>query len=183
MNYLKSAALAVVIMAAAQPVYSQQPDRAPRPPRPPMADRADRVGEMRRPGGGGVEGVLRMRQELKLSDAQVNQLEALRKEIVAQRQNEARDMIDLRSRAEAGNLDREEARKQFESRRDAMRETMKQRQEKLEKILTDDQRTEMRHLQRERMDRAHMRERGERGFDRGDRGRRFREPPRGRYRW
>ena len=182
MKYLKSAALAVVIMAAAQPVYSQQPDRAPRPPRPPMADRADRGGEMSHQGGG-VEGVLRMRQELKLSDAQVSQLEALRKEIVAQRQNEARDMIDLRSRAEAGNLDREEARKQFESRRDAMRETMKQRKEKLEKILTEDQRTELRHLQRERMDRAHMRERGARGFDRGDRGNRFREPPRGRYRW
>ena len=176
MNYLKSAAFAVVMMAAAQPVFSQQPDRAPRSPRPPMEGRA---GEMRRPAGG-VEGVLRMREQLKLSDAQVNQLEALRKEIVAQRQNEARDMIDLQSRAEAGILEREEARKQLDARRDAIRESMKQRKEKLEKILTEEQRTELRHLQRDQADRAHMRAPRREGFDRG---RQFREPPRGRYRW
>jgi Spy/CpxP family protein refolding chaperone len=190
MSNWKNAALVAVLSLSALPVYAQTPDAPPPPPRAPGAPRAprapfaDRAPDMHRPVGG-VEAALRMRSELKLSSAQVNQLEALRKEIVAQRQNEARDMIDLRSRAEAGNLDREEARKQLEARRDALRETMKQRHEQFDKILTQEQRTELRHLQRDQMDRAHMRDqRRPRGADR-DRGRGFREPPqtRNRYRW
>ena len=188
MRNWKTAALAAVLSLSALPVYAQTPDAPPPPPRAPGAPRAprppiaERGPDMRRPVGG-VEAALRMRSELKLSSAQINQLEALRKEIVAQRQNEARDMIDLRSRAEAGNLDRDEARKQLEARRDALRESMKQRHEQFDKILTEEQRTELRHLQRDEADRAHMRDqRRPRGPDR-DRARGFREAPRQRYRW
>ena len=114
MRWMRNAALAALLVIGTTPAFAQQRDSM-RTPRAERGERAERGrGEMRERfagrGVGGVESMLRMRAELKLSDAQVNQLEALRKEIVAQRQNEARDMIDLRSRMEAGQLDREEAR-------------------------------------------------------------------------
>ncbi len=152
MNWTKNAAVAALLIASATPAVAQQPDRVER-----------------RGFGGGVESVLRMRESLKLSDAQLNQLEALRKEIVVRRQNEARDMIDLQSRIAAGQIESDEARKQMENRREAMRGTMDQTRERLEKILSAEQREELQ---------AQLKER------RGKRGERFREPPiRGRYRW
>jgi hypothetical protein len=135
-------------------------------------------GDQMRDGGLGVEAALRMREQLKLSDAQVNQLEALRKDIVAQRQNSAREMIDLRSRIAAGSLEREEARKQLQSRREAMRTALTQRHEQLGRILTEEQRDDLRRVQRQHARRMMRGERGPRGIDRG-----FREPPRNRYRW
>ena len=177
MNWIQNAAFAALLIGMATPARAQQPQREGEPGR-------------ARGFGGGVESVLRMRETLKLSDAQVNQLEALRKEIVAQRQNEARDMIDLQSRIAAGQVDREEARKQMQSRRESMRTTMEQRRERLERILSAEQREQL----QERMRTMHsgmrapfgpggprpgMAPRGGRGFGGGDR-----EPPiRGRYRW
>ena len=123
-----------------------------------------------------------MRESLKLTDAQVNQLEALRKEIVAQRQNEARDMIDLQSRIAAGQIDREAARKQMEARRETMRTTMEQRRERVDKILTAEQREQVlrSQLRAERM----RGQRGRPGFAPRGRGRDFDGPPiPGRYRW
>jgi Spy/CpxP family protein refolding chaperone len=184
MNWLKNAALAALLVTVATPVFAQQRDtmRAPRGER----MQRERM-EMRerfggRGFGGGVESMLRMRESLKLSDAQVNQLEALRKEIVAQRQNQARDMIDLQSRIAAGQLDREAARKQMEARRETMRTTMEQRRERLDKILTAEQREQVlrAELRAERM----RGPRGRPGFAPRGRGRDFDGPPiPGRYRW
>lgn len=173
MRYIRTAALAAIMTVSAMPAFAQRGTGREMP----------REGmERMQAGATGVEAALRMREELKLSASQVNQLEALRKEIVTQRQNAARDMIDLRSRIEAGHLEREAARKEMESRRDAMRETMKQRREQFEKILTDDQRDQLREDMRRHGRRMEMRgERGPRGFDRGFRG--PPPPPRSRYRW
>jgi Spy/CpxP family protein refolding chaperone len=192
MKAMKNAALAALMIAVATPAFAQQRDSA----RAPRGERGQRArAEMRArpdgPGrfGGGVESVLRMREELKLSAAQVNQLEALRKEIVAQRQNEARDMIDLQSRIAAGNIDRDEARKQMEGRRDAIRTTMEQRRDRMEKILTAEQREQVLRGQL-RAERMRMRAPGGRGgFGPGMGRRGFAPrgfdgpPPRGRYRW
>ena len=101
MNIVKSAAIAAVATLAALPVYAQQPPRPPSPPRPPMER-----GEPMRREGVSVEAALRMREPLKLNNSQIDQLETLRKEIVAQRQNNAREMIDLQSRIAAGQLER-----------------------------------------------------------------------------
>ena len=176
MNWIRNAAFAALLIGVATPAQAQQPEREAEPAR------------VRGFGGGGVESVMRMRETLKLSEAQVNQLEALRKEIVAQRQNEARDMIDLQSRIAAGQIDREQARKQMESRRESMRNTMEQRRERLERILSAEQREQLQERMRgmrSEMRGPHGREfrpgmapRGGRGFDRDG------EPPiRGRYRW
>ena len=177
MNRMRSAALAALMVAVATPAFAQQGDslRAKRERgergRVEMRERFDGRGM----GAGGVESLLRMRETLKLSDAQVNQLEAMRKEIVAQRQSQARDMIDLQSRIAAGQVEREEARKQMEARRESLRTTMEQRRERMESILTAEQREQLQQA-RQRMERMPMRgPRGRGGFDG--------PPPRGRYRW
>ena len=173
MRYVKTAALTAIMTVCAVPAFAQRGTGGE-----PRRDGMERM----HAGATGVEAALRMREQLKLNAGQVNQLEALRKEIVTQRQNAARDMIDLRSRIDAGLLEREAARKEMESRRDAMRETMKQRREQFEKILTDDQRDQLRQDMRQHARRMEMRgERGSRGFERGFRG--PPPPPRSRYRW
>ena len=169
MNRIKNAALAALMVVTALPALAQQPDRD----RPQMRGGAGFNG---RGFGGGVEAILRNRESLKLSEAQMSQLEALRKEIVAQRQNEAREMIDLQSRIAAGQLERDEVRKQMESRRDAMRNTMEQRRERMEKILTAEQREQ---ILRQQLRAERMRGPRGRGFARGPQG----PPIRGRYRW
>lgn len=106
-----------------------------------------------------VEAALRMKTDLKLTDAQASQLEALRKEIVAERQAHARDMIDVQSRIAAGLVKPEDARKQFQGNRDAMRKTMEARRDRIEKILTPEQRDQIgRHVRRAAMRQMRMRQ-------------------------
>ena len=165
MKWSNVAALAALIVVVAAPVQAQQ--RGDRPMRP------DGPG-MRAPGTRGlnVETALRMREELKLTPAQVTQLQNLRRELVAQRQKESADMIDLQSRIAAGDVDRDEMRKYFEGRRDQMEATMKQRKEQFDRILTEDQRGQM--------NRAEMNFRRAERPNGGRPG--FREPPRRRWR-
>ncbi|HEY8509831.1 MAG TPA: Spy/CpxP family protein refolding chaperone [Steroidobacteraceae bacterium] len=158
--------LAVLVLGMAGTSLAQQPDSAARP-RMRMRMQAPPVN---------VEHALRMREQLKLSDSQVSQLERMRREIVTQRQNVAREMIDLRSRIRAGTIDREAARKQMESQREQMRRQAEQRREQLEKILTAEQREQLQKMHREA-----MRERPGRGH--GYRGYRGYPPPRNRWRW
>ena len=105
-----------------------------------------------------VEAALRLKQELKLSDAQVSQLEAVRKEIVAERQADASERIDIQSRRMAGLIAEDAVRKQFDSRRDALRQSMQQRRDRVAGILSEQQQEQ---LQREthRMFRDRMHDR------------------------
>ncbi|HEX6063890.1 MAG TPA: Spy/CpxP family protein refolding chaperone [Longimicrobiales bacterium] len=168
MKWWKYAALAAVLTLSATPVVAQGPGLAPRLPAGPV----------------NVEAALRMREQLKLTDSQAAQLEALRKELVTQRQNQAREMIDLQSRAAAGLLEREEMRKQMESRRESMRSALEQRRERMERILTDAQREQLARA-RAQAGRAELRRAGRppgvapRAFERGRR----RPPMPGRYYW
>ena len=166
MKWCKSAALAALMMVSATPLLAQDVE-PPTPRRTPL----------------NVEAALRLREQLKLSDSQAAQLETLRKEIVAQRQNQAREMIDLESRAAAGLIDRDEMRKQMESRRESMRNAMEQRRDRIERILTPEQREQVARS-RMGMRRAEMRRGGRpgaapRGLERGRRG----PPIPGRYYW
>ena len=168
MKWWTYAALAAVLIASATPVVAQEPGPAPRRPAGPV----------------NVETALRMREQLKLTDSQVAQLEALRKELVTQRQNQAREMIDMQSRAAAGLIEREEMRKQMESRRESMRGAMEQRRDRMERILTDAQREQLARA-RGNVRRAELRRGGRapgvapRAFERGRR----RPPVPGRYYW
>jgi Spy/CpxP family protein refolding chaperone len=90
-------------------------------------------------GYGSVENILRRKDDLKLTDQQVGQIEVLRKEEVARRQEEARELIDLQSRAAAGLLDRTEFRDAMEKQDDAQRIAARNVRNRLERILTDEQ--------------------------------------------
>jgi Spy/CpxP family protein refolding chaperone len=158
MNWVKAAAFAALMAGMAAPAHAQR-----------RVERAKRA-----PGFVNVEAALRMREQLKLTDAQVAQLETLRKEIVAQRQKEAQEMIDLESRIAAGNVERDEMRKYFESRREAMTSYVQNRKERLDKILTEEQRGQLGRAKFNRTDGRGRFEPGMRG--RRDLGPRLREP-------
>jgi Spy/CpxP family protein refolding chaperone len=97
-----------------------------------------------------VEQILRQRTELKLSDAQVNHLEALRKEDVTRRQNYMRDLIDLESRAAAGQVTAEEMRRQSRDFSDNAEDGAARLRDQVERVLTADQRTQLQDLRAQR---------------------------------
>jgi hypothetical protein len=134
MNFRKTAGLTALLIAIAIPAFAQQPVERPMGP----AGRGGLDHEMR-PRMLNVEIALRMKDRLKLTEAQVSQLEAVRKEIVAERQTQVRDRIDIESRLRAGLVKPEEIRKQFEGKRDAVRKTVEQRQDRIAKILNQEQ--------------------------------------------
>jgi Spy/CpxP family protein refolding chaperone len=135
MKWAKAAAVAALIVVVAAPAEAQRRNARPMGP-------AHGSGFGSR-GPTQVESALRMREELKLTPAQVSQLQNLRREIVAQRQKEAVEMIDLRSRIAAGEIAPEEMRKEFEGRRETLEATMKQRREQFDRILSEDQRGQL----------------------------------------
>lgn len=90
-------------------------------------------------GYGSVENILRRKDDLKLTDQQIAQIEVLRKEEVARRQDEARELIELQSRAAAGLMDRTEFRDAMEKQDDAQRIAARNVRNRLERILTDEQ--------------------------------------------
>lgn len=112
---------------------------------------------------GGVERILRMKDELKLTAAQVSQLEAIRKEQVTKRQQEATARIELESRIAAGLATREETREQLAARRDKILDEAEATQDRIEKILTEEQRDRLRE---QRLQRARALVRSQ-GFGRG----------------
>lgn len=134
MKWGKAAAVAALIIAAATPADAQR--RNARPMRQPVGPHSSQV-----------ESALRLREELKLTPAQVGQLQNLRREIVAQRQKESAEMIDLQSRIAAGETSPEELRRHFDGRREQMEATMKQRSEQFERILSEDQRGQLNRAQ------------------------------------
>ena len=119
--------LVAITTAAAQ---AQDPER-PRALRPLAAE----VG----PGvfwSGGVERVMRLRDELELTEAQLNQLEEIRKQQVQR----AQDMMDLRSRMAAGQIADEAARAQLEERNAEFRKNGEEIHSRIDAILTQEQR-------------------------------------------
>jgi Spy/CpxP family protein refolding chaperone len=156
MKWGKAAAIAALIVVVAAPAEAQR--RNARPMRP-----ADGHGFGARGAPTQVESALRLREELKLTPAQVTQLQNLRREIVAQRQKEAVEMIELRSRIAAGEVAPEEMRKQFAGRREMLEATMKQRREQFDRILSEDQRGQLNRA-RMNMHRAERPRDGRRGI-------------------
>jgi Spy/CpxP family protein refolding chaperone len=121
---------------------------------------------------GGVERILRMKEQLKLTDAQVSQLDAIRKEQVAKRQQEATARIELDSRIAAGLAKREETRDELRDRVEKLRDESEKTQERVNKILTEEQRDKLRD---ERLDMARRSVVEARAFGRGGMVPRFRE--------
>jgi len=89
--------------------------------------------------GGGVEMILRQKESLELTDAQVKQLDQIRQEAVQRRTEHQAQMAELRSKVRAGELPVDSLRKQVEARQ-AVAESMQTAQRaRVEGILTDAQ--------------------------------------------
>lgn len=93
--------------------------------------------------GGGVELILRQREQLELTDAQVRSLEQIRQEAVQRRTDHQAQAADLASRMRAGQVEVAEFRAQAQARREAAAEFQKQQRERVEAVLTDDQREKL----------------------------------------
>ena len=138
-------AVLLLALVGAAAAHAQEPTRVPRPPRPPVVIEPGHLWSMPAPrivgfGFSGVEAVLRQKTELGLTDQQVAQLEAIRKEEVTRRQNESRDMIDFESRYQAGLIDRDAWRDEMERRSDTRTTAARAVRDRIEGILTEEQR-------------------------------------------
>jgi hypothetical protein len=104
--------------------------------------------------GSRVEQILRQKSELKLTDAQVNQLEALRREDVTRRQNYMRDLIDLESRGAAGQLSPEEMRRQSRDLSNNAEDSAARLRAEVDRILTSEQHSQLEELRGARFGRV-----------------------------
>lgn len=155
------AGVTALLLAIAAPLTGQQQPQAPRPNGPAGAG----------PRGLNVELALRQKEQLKLNESQVSQLDAIRREIVAERQERARQMIDIQSRLAAGLVKPEDVRDQLQGKRGDIQKVMEQRHDRIAKILTQDQQDQLRRAER-RMMVQRVRRGGMQGF-RGGFGPRF----------
>lgn len=110
---------------------------------------AQDAAEVRRPTGRGpaVEAIMQMRDRLELTEAQLADLDAIRREEVQRRSAAWAEMAEMRSRLAAGQIRRSEMMAFLEDRRDADVGLAEARRERIDAILTEDQRaslTEMR---------------------------------------
>ncbi|MEX2465592.1 MAG: Spy/CpxP family protein refolding chaperone [Gemmatimonadota bacterium] len=140
-----AAILAMMLSLGAADLAAQQ-SRAPGPRA--RAEVADRLGR----GGGapGVEGILRMRERLELTEDQVSRLDALRSERVEQRMLAAAEMNELRSELRAGTIERTEAMERMRTAREARVGQAEQDRAAVEALLDDNQRTTVEQFQSQR---------------------------------
>lgn len=114
--------------------------------------------------GPSPEMVMSLRDRLELTEDQLQALEELRSEWVAERSARRAEMEEMRSRLRAGEIDRDEIRTWMQDRRSGAADEAEGRRARLEAILDEDQ---LRTLNDIRVRRAEMR--GRRGAIRGGR--------------
>ena len=89
--------------------------------------------------GPGVEGVMQMRDRLELTEAQLADLEAMRRESVERRNADAAEMAEMRSRLAAGQIQRSDLMAFMEDRREANAGVSEAARERLEAVLSEEQ--------------------------------------------
>lgn len=155
-------ALAVTLAA---PLAAQQPPQG-RPGQPPEAAARRQAMVRGQPprmqAGPSPEMVLRLREQLSLTDAQVSRLEALRQEGVAARRERMGEMLDLRSQLEAGRITREQLQERARARAETAQGPAQGPGERVRAVLNDQQRVRLAELQVERMQRQMRAQRGAR---------------------
>jgi len=145
MNIQTFAAVSLALGLAAPTVAQDSTARSPRLPPTPSA-----------------ETVLRLREKLELTEEQVAQLDALRREALATRQAHMAQMMELRSRQLAGELSPEEWRAEITKQRDEARERMGTRDDRVAGVLTEAQRERLTDLRRQEWRQQGWMGRGER---------------------
>ena len=149
-----------LMVALAAPAVAQQPPAGERPSAP-RRQMAVRQPQMQRQAGPAPEMLLRLREELGLTEAQVARLETLRQEAVATRRERLGEALELRSQVQAGRLTREQLQERMRA-RVAARADAPAPGERVRAVLTDPQRVRLAELQVERLQRQ-VRMQGMRG--------------------
>lgn len=103
-------------------------------------------------GGGGVgaqnvEAIMRARETLALTEDQISQLDAIRREIVAERSAERAEVDELRSQLAAGQIRQSELMAAQEARADAREARRADVQARVDAVLTEEQRASVERLQ------------------------------------
>lgn len=143
----RTAILAMMLSVGVADLAAQQ-SRAQGPRARARADMADRM--VRGGGAPGVEGILRMRERLELTEDQVARLDALRSERVEQRTLAAHEMNELRSQLRAGTIERTEAMERMRTAREARAGQAEQDRAAVEALLSENQRATLEQLQAQR---------------------------------
>lgn len=86
-----------------------------------------------------VEAIMRARERLELTAAQLESLEAFRRAAVQERTAEMVEREELRSQLEAGQIQRSEMMAFMEERREGRQTLAEQRREQVESVLTEEQ--------------------------------------------
>jgi hypothetical protein len=164
--------LAAMLVAVATPALAQQPPQAR--PGQQMLERRQAMQRQMQPrmqAGPGPEMILRLREQLNLTEAQVNRLEALRQESVNRQRERTAEMLDLRSRMQAGQVTREQMQERMRARAEAAPAEGQTPGERVRAVLTDQQRLQLAELQVQQLRRqVQMQGRGRQGI-RGGAGR------------
>jgi len=127
-----------------------------------MGSRGQR-GMMNRRAQPGVEHIMRLRENLELSESQIAQLDAIRGEVVQHRTSQQAEMEELQSQVMAGQLEANAVRDQLEGRREAGEAFAEGVRTRVESILTDAQKESL----EDAVGRARAFERGRASMQRG----------------
>jgi hypothetical protein len=115
-----------------------------------------------------VEVILRNREELELTEQQVQQLDAIRREMVQERTEEMAERSELRSQLASGLIRESQVMAAREERQEGAQARIEQRRERVDAVLTEAQRDEVRTLRRQAT-RGRMAAAGARGPGQGGR--------------
>ena len=142
-------------LALTTPLGAQGPPDRSRQLRRPMGPAVEnmRQRQVLRPMGPRVEQVLRLRKEIGLNEQQVARLEAIRKEVVEERGGRLGALLDRRSRLAAGDISPEDFRNDMERERGELQQRAGAYRDRLNEILTEPQRQQLRDLQMQRLER------------------------------
>jgi hypothetical protein len=93
--------------------------------------------------GAGIEMIMRQKDRLELTEAQVNRLDEIRKESVQRRTAHQAQMAELRSKVAAGRMDRAALREQVLAMRQGAGAVQTQQRERVEAVLNDAQKEKL----------------------------------------
>jgi hypothetical protein len=162
-------------VAVSAPAMAQQPPQPgqPRPGQqlPERRQAMQRQMQTRMQAGPAPELVLRLREELNLTEAQINRLEALRQEGVTAQRDRIAERLDLQSQLQAGRITREQVQERMRARAEAAQATPQPIGERVRAVLNDQQRLRLAELQVQQMQRQLAMQRGGRQALRGSPGR------------
>lgn len=96
--------------------------------------------------GQGVEAIMRARETLALTEDQISSLDAIRREVVAQRSTEQAEIAELRSQLAAGQIRQSELMAAQEERADAAQGRAEDIRARVDAVLTEEQRAQVEQL-------------------------------------